>query len=110
MLATDGLLSFVIFLYADDKIEWTTGAASGGSDGFGGTPAQVGYDAGDRLRYYAVSGSCTDDIINITQTSNIGIPGMWVFKTDNEAVAVDRCHSFTTKRNGMYCMFLHDVM
>jgi len=29
-----------------DKIEWETGDASGGSNGFGGTPAAVGYTAG----------------------------------------------------------------
>ena len=28
-----------------NRIEWTTGDASGGSNGFGGTPAQAGYDA-----------------------------------------------------------------
>lgn len=33
------------FSYAN--IEWTTGDASGGSNGFGGSPARAGFDAGD---------------------------------------------------------------
>ena len=31
-----------------NRLEWTTGDASGGSNGQGGTPAQAGYDAGNR--------------------------------------------------------------
>lgn len=40
-MITNGRHSFAMFLY--DKIEWTTGTASGGSSstGLGGTPAQV---------------------------------------------------------------------
>ncbi|MEL6180769.1 MAG: nidogen-like domain-containing protein, partial [Myxococcota bacterium] len=30
-----------------NRCEWTTGDASGGSGGFGGSPAQVGFDAGN---------------------------------------------------------------
>ncbi|PKN54141.1 MAG: nidogen, partial [Deltaproteobacteria bacterium HGW-Deltaproteobacteria-14] len=32
-------------------INWTTGDASGGSGGFGGTPAQVGFNAGNGVDY-----------------------------------------------------------
>ena len=41
LLITNGRHSFTIFLY--NKIQWTTGTASGGnsSTGLGGTPAQV---------------------------------------------------------------------
>ncbi|MFN7012748.1 MAG: nidogen-like domain-containing protein, partial [Bacteroidia bacterium] len=35
----------VAFCYGD--MQWTTGSASGGSNGFGGTPATVGANAGD---------------------------------------------------------------
>ena len=45
-MATNGVNSFVIFLYADGEIQWTTGDASGGTGGLGGTPAQVGFNAG----------------------------------------------------------------
>lgn len=38
------------YRYAD--IQWTTGDASGGSGGVGGTPARAGYSAGDGVNYY----------------------------------------------------------
>ena len=101
MLATDGLLSFVIFLYADGKIQWTTGDASGGTNGFGGTPAQVGFDAGDGIRYFAVPSSQTDEIINIADTSNVGIPGMWIFRIDGQEVVAGGCQIFNATDDGM---------
>lgn len=44
---SDGTRTFACFNYPPNGILWTTGDASGGSGGFGGTPAQVGFDAGD---------------------------------------------------------------
>ena len=72
--------SFVIFLYADERIQWTTGDSSGGSDGFGGTEAVAGINAGDGINFVTIPGSLTPSIINITQTSNVGIPGIWMFR------------------------------
>ena len=97
MLATDDLLSFVIFLYADGEIQWTTGDASAGIDGLGGIPAQVGFDAGDGIRYATIPGSQTDAIINITQTSNVGIPGVWIFRIDGQEVVVAGCQIVTSE-------------
>ena len=104
MLATDGLLSFVIFLYADGEIQWTTGDASDGFDGLGGIPAQVGFDAGDGIRHATIPGSRTDAIINITQTSNVGIPGVWIFRIDGQEVVLAGCQTVTSKstENGTY--------
>jgi gliding motility-associated-like protein len=39
----------VSFCYRD--MQWTTGSASGGSNGFGGTPANVGANKGDGVNY-----------------------------------------------------------
>ncbi|MDG1262272.1 MAG: HYR domain-containing protein, partial [Flavobacteriales bacterium] len=39
----------VAFFYGD--MQWTTGTASGGTNGFGGTPATVGINAGDNVNY-----------------------------------------------------------
>ena len=86
VLATDGLQSFAIFLYADGEIQWTTGDASGGSNGLGGTPAQVGFNAGDGVNYAAVPASRTADIINIASTSNVGTPGVWIFQINEETI------------------------
>ena len=90
-MVTNGAQSFVIFLYADDGIQWTTGDASGGSGGIGGTPAQVGFNAGDGNRTATVPASRTADIINIEVTSNVGVPGMWVFQVDQDKVEFGGC-------------------
>lgn len=92
-MATNGAQSFVIFHYADDGIQWTTGDASGGSNGFGGTPAQVGFNAGDGVRYSSVPGSRTADIVNIETTSNVDVAGVWVFRVDAEDIATGGCTS-----------------
>ena len=93
-MITDQVKSFVIFHYADGEIQWTTGDASGGSDGLGGTEAQVGFNAGDGVRYASVPGSQTPDIINIDLTSNIGIAGVWAFRVDlDEMIQPPQCTS-----------------
>jgi receptor-type tyrosine-protein phosphatase Q/CUB/sushi domain-containing protein len=89
-MITDGRRSFVIFLYADEEIQWTTGDASGGTNGFGGTEAQVGFNAGDGIRFASVPGSQTRDIVNIDTTSNARVPGVWVFRVDEEDITVIR--------------------
>ena len=66
VLATSELESFVIFLYAD--LQWTT------------RHTLAGYNAGDQINSYTLPGSRTADIINIAKTSNVGIPGTWIFK------------------------------
>jgi len=72
----------VIFLYADGRIQWTTGDFSGGSNGLGGTEALAGINAGDGVNSITIPGSRTPSIINITQTSNVDIPGVWIFKVN----------------------------
>lgn len=67
-------------MYADGRIEWTTGDWSGGSDGLSGTEALAGINAGDQTNHITIPESQTPEIINITSTSNIGIPGTWMFK------------------------------
>ncbi|XP_054773314.2 sushi domain-containing protein 2-like [Lytechinus pictus] len=94
VLVTDGRYSFAIFNYGD--INWTTGEASGGdpSTGLGGTPAQVGFNAGDGVTYYSVPGSQTPAVVDIETTSNIGVPGRWVFRTDNANIEGLECVTF----------------
>ena len=91
VLMTDGTISFAMFLYADGEIQWTTGDASRGRNGFGGTPAQVGFDAGDGVRFFSVPGSQTAEIVNIDTTSNIGIPGVWLFQVNGDINAAPNC-------------------
>ncbi len=63
-----------------NRCEWTTGDASGGSGGFGGTPAQAGFDAGNLRDYVALPGSLTMNVLRLCTTSNVGIPGVWRFE------------------------------
>ena len=66
---------------------WTTGDASGGSGGLGGTPAQVGFDAGNTVDFVQIPGSMTSTINDIAcNESNIGEPGRWVFQIRGGAV------------------------
>ena len=80
ILATTVTESFVMFLYADGEIQWTTGDDSNGTNGLGGIEALAGINAGDGVNHITIPGSLTPSIINITQTSNVGIPGVWMFK------------------------------
>ena len=80
ILATAVKCSFVIFLYPNGKIRWTTGDDSGGINGTGGNEAVVGINAGNGINHITIPGSLTPSIINISQTSNVGIPGVWIFK------------------------------
>lgn len=62
-----------------NRCEWTTGDASGGSGGLGGTPAQAGFDAGNEVDFVEIEGSRTAEILNLCTTSNVGEPGVWRF-------------------------------
>ncbi len=62
-----------------NRCEWTTGDASGGTNGFGGTPAQAGFDAGNLHDYTALPGSLTRRILELCNTSNVGMTGVWRF-------------------------------
>ena len=82
MLATSGVESFIIFLYAFGRIQWTTGDVTG-TNGLGGTEALAGINVGDGVNFVSITGSQMPSIINIARTSNVGIPGVWMFKVDS---------------------------
>ena len=73
-LATNGQDTFLFFLYADNLIEWVLHGA------------QVGVDGGDGVNYYSIPNSLTPEIINITHTSNVNIPGLWILKVDKNII------------------------
>jgi len=66
-----------------NRCEWTTGDASQGSNGLGGTEAQMGFDAGNLSDYWSHPDSQTPAILNLCTTSNVGIPGIWEFEIRN---------------------------
>ena len=71
ILATDGTNSFVFFLYGDGEI-----------NSYSGYRAQVGLNAGNGVDFISVNGSLTNSIFNIDQDSNVGCPGVFVFKVN----------------------------
>lgn len=94
---SNGPFTFTSFLYADGLIQWTTGDASGGTNGLGGTPAQGGFNAGDGERFFSIPGSQTAAIINIASTTNIGIPGVWIFRIDLSTISEGEGGNSTSK-------------
>lgn len=85
VLATDGVRSFVIFLYADNGIEWLW------SSDHLEIPGQVGFNAGDGVRFFSHPDSFTTRLYDIPTSSNIGVSGVWVFKVDGEEVVPAGC-------------------
>lgn len=72
-----------------NRLEWTTGDASQGAGGLGGTPAQAGYDAGNYSNFYALPGSFSSAILNLVNTSNVSqeAPGLWTMAIRNGATS-----------------------
>ncbi len=63
-----------------EQCQWTTGDASGGTGGLGGTPASAGFDAADGLRSLALPGSGAATVLGLCTTSNVGVPGLWRYQ------------------------------
>lgn len=67
-----------------ENIDWTTGNASGGSNGLGGTPARAGYSAGNGVEYFELTQSGNQAaLLALESASNVGIPGTFVFAVRN---------------------------
>ena len=76
ILITDGTYSFVMFLYADGLMEWSLGNSA---------HAQAGFNSGDG-RELTIDGSLTEAIVNIDRTSNIDVPGKYLFRVDDATI------------------------
>jgi Nidogen-like len=74
-----------------NTLQWTTGGASGGTAGLGGTPAQAGFDAGNRVNFLTLPGSRTGQVLDLQNTSNVssGEPGLYSFAIRNGALPGD---------------------
>jgi len=67
-----------------ENIDWTTGNASGGSNGLGGTPARAGYSAGNGVEYFELTQSGNQaGLLALESASNVGMPGTFVFAVRN---------------------------
>lgn len=71
------------------QLQWTTGDASNGSGGLGGTPAQAGYDAGDGTHFFVLPGSFSSSVLDLATTSNVSTstPGLWTMAIRNGATS-----------------------
>jgi len=70
-----------------NRCEWETGDASDGTGGFGGTQAQVGFDAGNTMDFVSIPGSRMAGISRVVcDDSNVAIPGVWRFQIRRGAV------------------------
>jgi Ca2+-binding RTX toxin-like protein len=76
----------IIFRY--EAVNWTTGDASGGSGGLGGTPARAGYSAGDGVNYFELpeSGNQSQMLGLPDTTGNTGTAGVFEFQVRNGQV------------------------
>jgi len=102
VLATNGAQSFVIFLYADGLIQWSSGEHSESSN----LKAVAGYNTREGNHSFSIPGSGTANIINITQTSNIGVPGVWILHGEGLLYA---CHAVKVEWYGKndYHVYIH---
>lgn len=71
-----------------NRCEWTTGDASGGTGGFGGTPAGAGFDAADGVNFRELTGSRTAAVVALCTTSNVGTTGVYRFQVRPSGVTV----------------------
>ncbi|CAF3336091.1 unnamed protein product [Rotaria socialis] len=71
IITTNGLYLFTIFTY--NQLPWSAGA-------WGGFP-QVGFNAGDQVKFFTLVKSFTSDVIDIVSESNIGVAGQFIFHT-----------------------------
>ena len=69
ILATNGQQTYALFLYRD--IQWGRGRST------------IGFNAGDGIRSYALN---TNNSELLKFNSNVGVPGMYIFKVDEAYV------------------------
>lgn len=54
---------------------------------------QAGFNAGDGVRYFNIPGSRTRQVLELPNSSNVGIPGRWMFRIDNAKIEAAGCVS-----------------
>jgi hypothetical protein len=73
---------FALFEYS--KLQWTTGDASEGSNGLDGKQAQVGFDKGDGVNYFAHPYSFTNSMLLMTTVTNVNQPGRLLYQVNGD--------------------------
>lgn len=68
-------------IYRYGNIDWTTGDASGGSGGYGGTVARAGFSSGNGLYFELPQSGNQTSVLNLENTpGNTGVGGVWQFE------------------------------
>jgi hypothetical protein len=101
VVTTDGTTSFAIFLY--NEIEWTTADDDRG-------PAKVGFNdyKGVNLNQsWEMPCSGTSDITQLNTSSNVGTPGLWIFRIDGENI-IPACPNEASCTSDRLCSCLTD--
>ncbi len=70
LITTDGYTSYAIYNYG--QLSWYDDSCAL-------------YNAGDGIRYSILPGSQTSDILKLSNASNIGVPGKWIFDVRNHS-------------------------
>lgn len=91
VVATDGESSFVLLLYADNLIQWMAGDSDGGLNGFGGDRADVGFVGDDSSNNFFLPASNTSAVLNLDETTNTGVGGVWLFRMNNSVERPREC-------------------
>ena len=71
-LTSDGDKTFVLFMYRE--IQWGRGRST------------VGFNAGDGVHFYALAQPDTDTNVTLETDSNINVPGVHVFRVDQDEI------------------------
>jgi len=75
VVASDGLSTYALFLYRD--IQW------------GDNRTSIGFNAGDGLRgfnFFDPFNPVVPGVNYLVKKSNVGVPGMYIFKVDEEFI------------------------
>jgi Ca2+-binding RTX toxin-like protein len=99
----------IVFRY--EAVNWTTGNASGGSGGLGGTVARAGYSTGDGTSWYELSqsGSQSAMLDLETTTGNTGVAGYYKFSITNGTAGDDNLRG-TSGNDSLYGSTGNDVI
>ena len=83
-MATDEEMTYILFLYGD--IQWSR-------SGYYNKTARIGFDSGRGGTSYNLPQADSDDtILDLENMSNIGRPGIFAFRVDQEAVILPQCN------------------
>ena len=75
--------------YRYEALQWTTGGASGGTNGLGGTIARAGYSAGDGAHFFELTQSGNQAaMLGLTTATNCDVPGVQRFRVQRPVASL----------------------